>query len=320
MSTKRIPQLSVIVPSFGCAGTIAELISRLLALENYVDGLEVIVVDDESKDGSWQIVGELSESHGNLTGIRLPRNRGQHYAVAVGIGRSSGEFVATIDCDLEFEPEQIVQMLAKLGDTADCVIASATELRDRHLLRRLLRNLYHRVMTSISRNETLSSKSLAYNFIAAKGEAIRSTFRGLPLSDPVSTKLLASDMQITTHLVTRANRQHGTSSYRLSENLQIVSKSILSSGRGGEIFAIRLSIALAVGTFLTGACWLILGLIKVKSIFRDITLLMTLSTLALTTMGATLVLATHLMTSFLTEIRSLQLAESERDSSSENAR
>ena len=78
MSTKRIPQLSVIVPSFGCAGTIAELISRLLALENYVDGLEVIVVDDESKDGSWQIVGELSESHGKLTGSRLPRNRGQH--------------------------------------------------------------------------------------------------------------------------------------------------------------------------------------------------------------------------------------------------
>lgn len=308
------------MPSFGCAGTIVEMINRLLALENYVDGLEVIVVDDESKDGSWQIVSELSKGHRNLTVIRLPRNRGQHYAVAVGIGRSSGEFVATIDCDLEFEPEQIVQMLAKLGDTADCVIASTPESRDRRLLRRLLRNLYHRVMTSISGNEALSAKSLAYSFIAARGEAIRSAFRGLPLADPVSTKLLVSDMHLTTHPVTRAIRRHGASSYRLSENLQIVSKSILSSGRGSELFAIRLSIALAVATSLTGACWLLFGLMQVNSILRDIALLATIGTLATTTISAMLVLATHLMTSILSEIRSLRLDESERDSPSENAR
>ena len=314
MSTRRIPQLSVIVPSFGCAGTIGELISRLLALEIYVDGLEVIVVDDESKDGSWQIVSELSKGHRNLTGIRLPRNRGQHYAVAVGISRSSGEFVATIDCDLEFEPKQIMQMLAKLGDTADCVIGSTSELRDRRLSRRLLRNLYHRVMIAISGNEALSAKTLAYSFIAARGEAIRSAFRGLPLADPVSTKLLISDMQLTTHPVTRAIREHGTSSYRLSENLQIVSKSILASGRGSELFAIRLSIALAVGTSLTGACWLLLGVIQVDSILRDVALLATLGSLATTTFGAMLVLATHLMTSILSEIRSLRFDESERDS------
>lgn len=317
MNTRRSPQLSVIVPSFGCVGTIAELICRLQALEDLVDGLEIIVVDDESKDGSWQIVSALSEGHENLTGIRLPRNRGQHYAVAIGIGRSSGEFVATIDCDLEFEPELIPKMLAKLGDNADCVIASVSEMRDRRVLRRILRNLYHRVMALISRDKSLNSSLLAYSFIAAKGEAIRSAFRGLPLADPISTKLLISDMQLTIHPVTRAIREHGTSSYRLSENLQIVIKSILSSGRGAEIFAIRLSIVLVVASSLTGACWLMLGMIQVKPIFRDLAFLATLGTLTAAIMGVMLTFATHLMTSLLTEIRFIHREEPKRNDLSE---
>jgi len=314
MSTIRIPELSVVVPSFGCAETLTDLVNRLLALKKHTDQLEVIIVDDESKDGSWQITSDLSAAHENVKGIRLPRNRGQHYAVAIGIGLSSGEYVATIDCDLEFEPEQIVQMLTKLGDAADCVIASADSKSEKRLLRRLLRRLYHRVMSSISGTESLSPESLVYNFIVAKGEAIRDLFRGLPLADPISTKLLASEMQLTTHSVSRKRRTSSPSSYRLSENLQIVCKSILSSGRGGEIFATRLVISLAVGTFLSGASWLLLGLVQADSIFRDLTLLAMLGTLALTIVGSFLVLTIHVMTSLLSEIRALRFDEPERNS------
>lgn len=318
MRTTHIPQLSVIVPSFGCASTIAELIRRLVALENYVDGLELIVVDDESKDGSWQLVSALSESYKNLVCIRLPRNRGQHYAVAVGIERSSGEYVATIDCDLEFSPEEIVEMLAKLEDSVDCVVASTRVPRDRRMLRQILRNLYHQVMTSIYGAEVLSSKSIAYSFLVARGKAIRDAFRGRPLADPVSTKLLASEMQITTHPITPAIREFGTSSYRLSENLQIVTKSILGAGRGSEIFTIRLSIALVIGTSLTAACWLLMGAIQVNSVLRDIALLATIATSAAATMAVMLALVTHLTTSIVSEIRSLRLDESKRDGTSEN--
>ena len=307
MNKSQVPNVSVVIPSFGCAGSLQELTKRLFALEHELGAMEVIIVDDESDDGSWQITSDLAKIHHNLIPIRLPRNRGQHYAVAKGVGHSSGRFVATIDCDLEFDPEIVPQMIAKLEDSIDCVIAKAPLPENSGLTRRFFRRVYHTVLASITRNETLNSEALAYNFLVARGDVLRNIFRGFPASDPISTKLIASDARLTSHPVVRNYRRGGSSRYTLAENLHVASGSILSSGRGGEIFAIRTTIFVAVGSLFAGLSWVFLGLLDRDSWLRDLTFLVALLMFVMLTISSALVLAVHIMTSVLGELRIMKI-------------
>jgi undecaprenyl-phosphate 4-deoxy-4-formamido-L-arabinose transferase len=114
--------LSVVVPVYNSADTLQALIARL---EGVLPGLsptyEVILVNDGSRDRSWEAIQRMSKAHHWVRGINLMRNYGQHNALLCGLRAARYTVLVTIDDDLQNPPEEISKLLAELAKGFDVV-------------------------------------------------------------------------------------------------------------------------------------------------------------------------------------------------------
>jgi glycosyltransferase involved in cell wall biosynthesis len=100
--------ISVIVPLYNEAESLPELaawINRVMAENRF--SYEVIMIDDGSNDGSWQVIEKLSGNNKNIRGIRFRRNYGKSAALHCGFQASRGNVVITMDADLQDSPDEI---------------------------------------------------------------------------------------------------------------------------------------------------------------------------------------------------------------------
>ncbi|MCC5913759.1 MAG: glycosyltransferase family 2 protein [Balneolaceae bacterium] len=114
------PEISVVVPLLNEEKSIRELSIALgKALSDY--SFEMIFVDDGSTDSSWEIIEELSESNYNIKGIRLRRNYGKSDALQAGFEEVRGQYVVTMDADLQDDPAEIPAMVVMLKEGSELV-------------------------------------------------------------------------------------------------------------------------------------------------------------------------------------------------------
>jgi undecaprenyl-phosphate 4-deoxy-4-formamido-L-arabinose transferase len=100
--------LSVVIPVYNSADCLDELVRRLeTELSRSAEAFEVVLVDDDSKDSSWNAISRLAGQHEFLTGLRLRRNAGQDNAIMAGLQASRGELVVIMDDDLQHDPADI---------------------------------------------------------------------------------------------------------------------------------------------------------------------------------------------------------------------
>src|SRR5256714_2730198 len=111
VSPIRAPSLSIVVTLFNEAGTLEELHRRVVEALGAAD-YELILVDDGSRDATWQIVERLQASDPRIRAVRFNRNFGQHPAMHAGLARAQGEIVVTMDGDLQNAPEDIPRLVA----------------------------------------------------------------------------------------------------------------------------------------------------------------------------------------------------------------
>jgi dolichol-phosphate mannosyltransferase len=118
------PQLSVVVPTFNERDNVTALYRQLQTALTGV-AWEVIFVDDNSPDGTWDVVGTLAQADSRVRCIRRIGRRGLSGACIEGILASSAPFAAVIDADLQHDETQLPKMLALLqGGEADLVVGS----------------------------------------------------------------------------------------------------------------------------------------------------------------------------------------------------
>jgi glycosyltransferase involved in cell wall biosynthesis len=132
-------EISVVVPVYGCAGTLEKLCQRTNDALADIDH-EIILVVDGPSDNSWEIVEKLS-SELPVRGVRLSRNFGQHLAITAGLDAADGEKVVVMDCDLQDAPEDIVKLLDALTPEVDIVTSRRVGDYDSRI-RRLVANAY----------------------------------------------------------------------------------------------------------------------------------------------------------------------------------
>jgi glycosyltransferase involved in cell wall biosynthesis len=112
-------KLSIVVPVYNEAKSLAELHSRLVSvLQKLNKEYEIIFVDDGSQDDSFQTMQKLAP----LKAVRLKRNYGESTALGVGFSLSSGDIIITVESDLEISPEDIPLILNKLDEGFDMSI------------------------------------------------------------------------------------------------------------------------------------------------------------------------------------------------------
>jgi glycosyltransferase involved in cell wall biosynthesis len=114
--------ISVVIPVYRSELIVPELVRRLdNALSKITPKYELVLVNDSSPDGSWDVISRLSEQYPWIRPINLMRNYGQHNALLCGIRAVRYGLIVTMDDDLQHPPEEITKLLAALAQGQDVV-------------------------------------------------------------------------------------------------------------------------------------------------------------------------------------------------------
>src|SRR6202142_2626727 len=115
-------KLSVVMPVYNERNTLREVIAKVLSVP--LD-IELLCVDDGSKDGSREILPDLAQQHTQIRVFLQPKNMGKGAALRRGIQEATGDFVIIQDADLEYDPAEYPLMIAPLVQgKADVVFGS----------------------------------------------------------------------------------------------------------------------------------------------------------------------------------------------------
>jgi glycosyltransferase involved in cell wall biosynthesis len=114
--------LSLVIPVYNERESLVALHAEIAEVAAKLpERVEIIFIDDGSKDGSWDIVRELSAKDDRVRGIKFRRNFGKAAALAAGFGAAKGSTIITMDADLQDDPHEIPNFLAKLREGFDVV-------------------------------------------------------------------------------------------------------------------------------------------------------------------------------------------------------
>jgi glycosyltransferase involved in cell wall biosynthesis len=137
-------KLSVVVPLLNEEATLEALYRELdTALASSGLEWEVVFVDDGSTDGSYRELVRLHAAHLNVRVVRLRRNFGKAAALAAGIEVATGDVIVTMDADLQDDPAEIPNLLARLDDGFDVVSGWKCDRHD-PFVRRFVSRIYNR--------------------------------------------------------------------------------------------------------------------------------------------------------------------------------
>ncbi len=120
---KAVDTVSIVVPLLDEAATVEELATRIWDVvdRHGLPVLEIVFVDDGSRDESWARIDALAAADQRVRGLRLRRNFGKATALDLGIRASRGTVIVTMDADLQDDPEELPRFLAALTDGVDLV-------------------------------------------------------------------------------------------------------------------------------------------------------------------------------------------------------
>lgn len=118
----KSPKISIVVPVYNEAESLDLLHARIVeVVSSHEITYEIVFVDDGSADDSWSKIEALHRADAAVHGIRFRRNFGKAAALAAGFDQATGEFVITMDADLQDDPQEIPNLIDKLNAGFDVV-------------------------------------------------------------------------------------------------------------------------------------------------------------------------------------------------------
>ena len=138
-------KISVVIPVYGCRDALPELHRRLTeSVTKITTDYEIILVNDNCPQNSWEVIEELCSKDKHVKGIELSRNFGQMKAILAGLDNVSGDWVVVMDCDLQDRPEEIIRLYEKAQEGYDVVFARRAHRQD-NPIKIFLANQFYKV-------------------------------------------------------------------------------------------------------------------------------------------------------------------------------
>lgn len=214
-----VPKYSIVVPFHNEEDNVTALYDRVkLVMEQVGEPFEMVFVDDGSRDRTYRLLEEIAAVDSRVLVIRLRRNFGQTSALAAGFDHAQGEFVISMDGDLQHDPEEIPNFIARLEEGYDVVSGWRAQRGDNLLLRRIPSACANWMMARVSgvdihdfgttfkayRREVIHNIPLygeMHRFIPALASWYGASICEIPISNPA--------------------RQHGQSHYGIGRTVRV---------------------------------------------------------------------------------------------------
>ncbi len=153
MITFASPRISVVIPMLNEERSIPQLLGRLFpVLHDLKETFEVLCIDDGSTDGTVELLEAEASSRPELRVLRLARNFGQHAAILAGFDAARGDWIITIDADLQNPPEEIPRLIEEFRRGHD-LVGTYRKGRQDPLFRKGASWVVNRLMRKFSRIE-----------------------------------------------------------------------------------------------------------------------------------------------------------------------
>lgn len=174
--------------------------------------IEIVLVNDGSTDNTWSLISSLGHDYPQLLGVNLSRNFGQQSAVLCGFAQASGEYIVTMDDDLQHAPEDILTLYEHLlTEDLDLVIA-CLEGKQHGFLRKLGTRFVQSLSSHILGTPgdfRFSSFRVMKKFVAKRALELNA------VNPVVGFLLIQTTNKIANYPVSHAPRKHGKSNYSL---------------------------------------------------------------------------------------------------------
>lgn len=218
---RRVPEFSVVIPVYNEEENIPELHARLTKVMEGLsnsggfsgDGYEIIMVDDGSTDGSWQVIKKIHEKDSRVKGICFSRNFGQHPAIMAGFKQCAGKIVILMDADLQNPPEEIPKLIDKLNEGYELVYGVRSERTDKGW-RKLGSLLVHKLMVRLLGGVEIPDA--VTSFRAMKKKVINNMLDIKEQQFYIAALMSWMGFKSATVGVRHENRRYGESKYKIS--------------------------------------------------------------------------------------------------------
>src|SRR6202522_2255381 len=149
--TTKMPKYSIVVPFHNEEENVTALYDRLKAvMEQIGDSFELVLVDDGSSDRTYKLLEEIAAVDSRVLVVKLRRNFGQTSALAAGFDHSQGDYILAMDGDLQHDPSEIPEFVAKLEEGYDVVSGWRKERIDNFVMRRIPSRCANWLMAKLS--------------------------------------------------------------------------------------------------------------------------------------------------------------------------
>jgi glycosyltransferase involved in cell wall biosynthesis len=190
------PFLSVLVPALNEERTLDRVLDAVLA--SSVD-LEVVLVDDGSTDGTWQIMGDRAQSNPRVRAYRHDRNRGKGAAIRTALGHARGSVVLIQDADLEYDPAEYPLLLEPIQSGRATVVYGSRAFSSHSAFSYwyVMGNRLVTLATNVIYNCYLSDMETGYKVMPREvALSLDLRARGFELEPEITAKLLRSGHRI----------------------------------------------------------------------------------------------------------------------------
>jgi len=206
--------ISIVVPVYNGRQSLERLVDGLEeVLSQCTDDFEIILVNDGSKDNSWQIIEKLVEGRKTVRGFNLMRNYGQHNALLAGIRLARCPIIVTVDDDLQHPPQEIPKLLEKLDEGFD-VVYGTPQTAQHGLWRNLASQITKMALSSVI-NVKIARKVSAFR---AFRTSLRDAFADYRGAHPSIDVLLSwGTNRFSSVSVRHQSREKGRSNYTFAK-------------------------------------------------------------------------------------------------------
>lgn len=251
------PKCSIVIPVFNSAAFVGETIDRTSKVchEAGID-YEIVLVNDGSTDGSWGVISEAAAADDRIVAVDLLKNYGQHTAVYAGLKLSRGDYVVTIDDDLQNPPEEIVPILEKAEEGFDLVLGAFKEKRHS-----FVRRMGSRVVEWMNTKVFNKPKDLVLtNFRCIRRDVVERMVEYRTVYPYISGLALMFSRSRVNIEVEHHPRISGSSNYNLSRIVAVVFRILFNYSS----FPLRLVSAL--GLIVTAGAFALTGYIFIRNL------------------------------------------------------